>query len=335
MFLIIHLCTARLQRERISCVRCVIVALTVVRRGLTGDICCEMIKEREPELHHSVLVRSGNSRYFSPWRAAQSTTTTTTTTTRSSRPSQLREHVVAADMWSGAFRRAVALQGTAGLECWVSSSAQGPPSAGHGELLTDECVWVCEYVFECVPCQKTPSIPPPKCNTAHLHSPRAPCRMSIPKLLSFSMNAQVCNLAPTNWIRISGGFIPSGSTWSPVFHWNNCQSRGGTEVHIWTRGFVPAFNSACLPARCKPLWSRLPASSSKAPRVRPPASVLSVSLLLYVYDCLPRRAVVPRWHWPKHTHKHNLKSNNIYVWCKNEDAVEPMCFFLNYSKRIY
>lgn len=72
--------------------------MTVVRRGLIGDIRCKMIKEREPELHHSVLVRSGNSRCFSPWRAAQSTTTTTITTTRSSRPSQLREHVVAADM---------------------------------------------------------------------------------------------------------------------------------------------------------------------------------------------------------------------------------------------
>lgn len=51
--------------------------MTVVRRGLIGDIRCKMIKEREPELHHSVLVRSGNSRYFSPWRAAQSTSTPT------------------------------------------------------------------------------------------------------------------------------------------------------------------------------------------------------------------------------------------------------------------
>lgn len=135
--------------------------LTVVRRGLIGDIRCKMIKEREPELHHSVLVRSGNSILFpleSSTKHLHPRTTTTITTTRSSRPSQLREHVVAADMWSRAFRRAVALQGTAGLECWVSSSAQGPPSAGHGELLTDECVWVCVSVL---PCQKTPSIPPP------------------------------------------------------------------------------------------------------------------------------------------------------------------------------
>lgn len=74
--------------------------MTVVRRGLIGDIRCKMIKEREPELHHSVLVRSGNSILF----PLESSTkhlhprTTTTTTTRSSRPSQLREHVVAADM---------------------------------------------------------------------------------------------------------------------------------------------------------------------------------------------------------------------------------------------
>ena len=289
----VHSEASCVRHKRLSCVRCIMVALTAVRRGLIGDIRCKTIKEREPELHHSALVGCGNSRYFSPWRAAQSTTSSTTST-RSSRPSQLQKHVVAADMWSRACRRAVALQGTVGLECRVSSSAHGPPSAGQGELLTDECVCVCVCVSVCR-ARKHHRFPPPspKCNTAHLHSPRAPCRMSIPKLLSFSMNAQVCNLAPTNWIRISGGFIPSGSAWSPVFHWNNCQSRGGTEVHIWTGGFVPAFNSACLTARWKPLWSRLPASSSKDPRVRPRASVLSVSLLLYIYDCLPRHAVRP------------------------------------------
>lgn len=60
--------------------------------------------------------------------------------------------------------------------------------------------------------------------------------MPIPKLLSFSMNARACNLATTNWIRISGGFIPPGSAWSPVFHCNSCQSWGATEVHIWRGG---------------------------------------------------------------------------------------------------
>lgn len=75
--------------------------MTVVRRGLIGDIRCKMIKEREPELHHSVLVRSGNSILFpleSSTKHLHPRTTTTITTTRSSRPSQLREHVVAADM---------------------------------------------------------------------------------------------------------------------------------------------------------------------------------------------------------------------------------------------
>lgn len=124
----------------------------------------------------------------------------------------------------------MALQWTAGFEFWVSSLAQGPLSSYYHrprELFIAECVCTCVCFAWC---QKTPSIP--KCNSARLHTPRAPCRMSILKLLSFSMNAQVCNLAPTNWIKISGGFIPSGSAWSPAFHCNNCQSWGRTELNL-------------------------------------------------------------------------------------------------------
>lgn len=127
------------------------------------------------------------------------------------------------------------------------------------------------------------------------------------------MNAQACNLATTNWIRISGGFIPPGSAWSPVFHCNSCQSWGATEVHIWQGGggFVPAFNSACVPTQCKPLWSRLPVSSSRAPRVRPLGRVLSSfglsSFLLYMYKCLPLHAV------------HLLASKDTITHCREDD----------------
>lgn len=159
---------------------------------------------------------------------------------------------------------------------------------------------VCVCVYCSTSCQSRP-IDSPKCNTAHLHTPRAPCRIPIPQLLSFSMNAQVCNLPAANWIRINGGFIPSGSAWSLLFHCNGCQSQGGTEGHIRGSGGLDGGGGICScfqlsvsPPRASHFWSRLPVSLSMTPTTWLLASVLSVfglSHSSYIYYCLCRHIV--------------------------------------------
>lgn len=127
----------------------------------------------------------------------------------------------------------------------------------------------------------------PKCNTARLHNPRAPHRMPIPKLLSFSMNAPVCNLASPNWIRISGGFIPSGSAMEPSISLQQLSVIGRVDLFLLLTRRVSLLSASHF-------WSRLPASSSFCPRVRPLASILSVfgwSHPSYFYYCCHSWAV--------------------------------------------
>lgn len=218
--------------------RCIIVAIITLRKGI---IWCKVIEKWDQNYITLFLFTVETENYFH-WRNS-----TNHHPPRAPFPSQLlQEHMAA--MWKQSLREGSGFT----VDCWIrvlgfifstGSTITLAWRAVHWRVCICVCVYVCARKHH----------RSPKCNTARLHTPRAPCRMSIPKLLSFSMNAQVCNLAPTNWIRISGGFIPPGSAWSPVFHCNNCQSWGGTEVHIWTRGFVPAFNSACLSSQCKPL----------------------------------------------------------------------------------
>lgn len=227
-------------KELLLSVHCIIVAIITVKKRVIADTQCKMVEEWDQNYITLFLFAVETANYFHQQNS------TYHHLPRGLFPSQLlREHVAMLTCEAEASGGRWLLQWIAGLLCWRFHLLQHMET--NVSLVWRMCVCVCLYP----PRQTTPSIP--KCNPARLNTPRAPCRMPIPKLLSFSMNAQVCKLAATNWIRIRGGFIPSGSAWSPVFHCNYCQSWGGTEVHIWTGGFVPAFNSACLSSQCKPL----------------------------------------------------------------------------------
>lgn len=195
-----------------------------------------------PELHHAILVHSGNSKLFSP--AEQ----------HSRHPPQplfpsqlLWEHVAALtceslSLWEGSGFT---------VDCWISEpgficSTGRAVAPQSGELLSDECACSTPLPENTI---DPPNATLPACT---LHEHLAECQFQNSDL-SFSMNAQVCNLAVANWIRISGGFIPSGSAWSLVFYCNDCQSWGGTEAAHSEGAFVHAFNSACLSSQGKPL----------------------------------------------------------------------------------
>lgn len=166
-----------------------------------------------PELHHSNLVRSVKQILFSSSSTSQHPPS-------AAFPSQLLHSLRGGQLLYSGLLDFIFSTGSSTSRAW---------RAGDGR------VWVCVCVLYTWPENNHPF---PECNTDCPHTPGAPLQNANFVLLSFSMNAQACNLAATNWIRISGGFIPPGSARSSVFHCYSCQSWGGTEVHFWQRGGI-------------------------------------------------------------------------------------------------
>lgn len=142
----VHTCMSKAScvehKKLLLCVCCIIV---VVITATKGTIRCKMIQEWDQNYITVFLFAVETANYFLQQNSTKLPPTHPEPPRAPAvigRESELWvggwEHVAALTCESRAFGRAVALPRTAGLECWVSSSAQGPLSAQSGELLTDE-----------------------------------------------------------------------------------------------------------------------------------------------------------------------------------------------------
>lgn len=240
-----------------------------------------------PKLHHFILVHSGNSKLFSPAKEHKPLPT----------QNSLSIPITAgapgsSDMWKQSLREGSDFT----VDCWIRVlpfifSAGSTITFGWRAVDWWVEVCVCACVHVCLHSHLSRKHDP---QMQHYPPAYSKCTLQNGNSKTLSMKAQDCNLTATNWLRISGGFIPSGSAWSPVFHCSNCQSCGGTGVHIWMGDLFLLLTLHVSPPNASHFWSRSWANPYPTPSVRPTASLLSVFQYFhpsYISYCLPHHAV--------------------------------------------